>query len=66
MLCYQKMYDQMHKGGSDRKSGGHGPTGASKKDKESKTGQWEKIKPKPFDEMQKGMLTAFNRYICYT
>ncbi|NRA35628.1 MAG: hypothetical protein HRU17_20065 [Polyangiaceae bacterium] len=65
VLCYQKMYDQMHKGGSDRKSGGHGPTGASKKDKESKTGQWEKIKPKPFDEMQKGMLTAFNRYICY-
>ncbi|MDF3067808.1 MAG: ybgF [Polyangiaceae bacterium] len=65
VLCYQKMYDQMYKGDSDRKSKGLGPTGADEKDREAKKGEWEKFKPKPFTDMQKGMVTAFNRYVCY-
>lgn len=65
VLCYQKMYDQMYKGDSDRKSKGLGPTGADEKDQQAKKGEWEKFKPKPFTDMQKGMVTAFNRYVCY-
>jgi hypothetical protein len=65
VLCYQKMYDQMYKGDADRKSKGLGPTGADEKDREAKKGEWEKFKPKPFTDMQKGMVTAFNRYVCY-
>ena len=64
VLCYQKMYDQMYKGESDRKGKGLGPTG-SDKDRESKKGEWEKFKPKELTAMQKGMVQAFNRYICY-
>lgn len=65
VLCYQKMYDQLHKGGSDRKSGGYGPKGAGAEDREAKAGEWEKFKPKDLDPMQKGMIQAFNRYVCY-
>ncbi|HLV65442.1 MAG TPA: tetratricopeptide repeat protein [Polyangiaceae bacterium] len=64
VLCYQKMYDQMYKGEADRKGKGLGPTG-DEKDRQAKKGEWEKFKPKPLTEMQKGMLTAFNRYVCY-
>lgn len=65
VLCYQKMYDQMYKGQSDRKGKGLGPTGASADDQKGKKGEWEKFKPKPFTDTQKGMITAFNRYVCY-
>jgi tetratricopeptide (TPR) repeat protein len=65
VLCYQKMYDQLHKGKEDRKGKGLGPTGASKEDREAKKGEWEKFKPKAFDDKQKGMIQAFNRYVCY-
>lgn len=65
VLCYQKMYDQIHKGESDRKGRGLGPKGAAKEDREGTKGEWEKFKPKPFTEMQKGMVQAFNRYVCY-
>ncbi|MDQ2644062.1 MAG: hypothetical protein M3020_09620 [Myxococcota bacterium] len=64
VLCYQKMYDQMYKGESDRKGKGLGPTG-DEKDRQTKKGDWEKFKPKDLSDMQKGMLTAFNRYVCY-
>jgi len=63
VLCYQKMYDQMYKGESDRKGKGLGPTGEDT-DKQKK-GEWEKFKPKELTTMQKGMVQAFNRYICY-
>jgi tetratricopeptide (TPR) repeat protein len=63
VLCYQKMYDQIYKGDADRKGKGLGPKGGDDKDK--KVGEWEKLKPKEFSEMQKGMVTAFNRYVCY-
>jgi len=65
VLCYQKMYDQMYKGESDRKGKGLGPKGASESDREAKAGEWAKFKPKDFTEQQKGMVTAFNRYVCY-
>ncbi|MEZ4226747.1 MAG: tetratricopeptide repeat protein [Polyangiaceae bacterium] len=65
VLCYQKMYDAMYKGQADRKGKGLGPTGAGgDKDKDKKS-EWEKFKPKPFSDTQKGMITAFNRYVCY-
>lgn len=65
VLCYQKMYDQLYKGESDRKGKGLGPKGASKEDQKGQKGEWEKLKPKEFTDLQKGMLTAFNRYVCY-
>jgi TolA-binding protein len=65
VLCYQKMYDQMYKGDADRKGKGLGPKGASEEDKKAQKGLWDKIKPKPLTDQQKGMITAFNRYICY-
>src|SRR6188768_161030 len=65
VLCYQKMYDQMYKGATDRKGKGLGPKGAGEEDREAKKGEWEKFKPKPFTTMQTGMVTAFNRYVCY-
>lgn len=65
VLCYQKMYDQMYKGDADKKGKGLGPQGVDDKPREGRASEWEKFKPKPFTEMQKGMVTAFNRYICY-
>jgi TolA-binding protein len=65
VLCYQKMYDQMYKGDSDRVGKGLGLKGAGEKEREAKKGEWEKFKPKEFTSQQKGMLQAFNRYICY-
>ena len=63
VLCYQKMYDQMHKGDEDKKGKGLGPTGA--RVEEGAKNEWEKFKPKEFTDMQKGMIQAFNRYVCY-
>jgi len=65
VLCYQKMYDQMYKGDADRQGKGLGPKGAGKEDREAQKGEWEKFKPKEMTEQQKGMVTAFNRYVCY-
>ncbi|MCH2108582.1 MAG: tetratricopeptide repeat protein, partial [Polyangiaceae bacterium] len=65
VLCYTKMYEQQHKGDSDRQGKGLGPKGASEEDRQSKAGQWAKFKPKEFTPQQKGMVTAFNRYVCY-
>jgi tetratricopeptide (TPR) repeat protein len=65
VLCYQKMYDQMYKGNSDKVGKGLGPKGADEKDREAKKGEWDKFKPKPLSDLQKGMVMAFNRYVCY-
>src|SRR5690606_9545518 len=46
-----------------RKGGGNSPENVRVEEKDK--GEWEKFKPKPFNDMQKGMLTAFNRYVCY-
>ncbi|MDX2051124.1 MAG: hypothetical protein SFV15_01955 [Polyangiaceae bacterium] len=65
VLCYQKMYDQMYKGDSDRKGRNLGPKGSSEEDRKAQKGEWEKYKPKEFTSMQKGMVQAFSRYICF-
>ena len=65
VLCYQKMYDQVHKGVDARKGRGLGPTGADEKDRQAKKGEGEKFKPQTFSDSQKGMIQAFNRYVCY-
>ena len=65
VLCYQKMYDEMYAGKKDREGKGLGPKGASEEDQKAQKGEWEKFKPKDLTEFQKGMVTAFNRYICY-
>lgn len=65
VLCYQKMYDQMYQGGSDKKGKGLGPKGAKAEDQKASKSEWEKFKPKDFTALQKGMIQAFNRYVCF-
>jgi hypothetical protein len=62
VLCYQNIYDQTHANGADRKGAGNLP--GENKAKESKS-EDEKLAPKTFTDNQKGMISAFNRYICY-
>ena len=62
VLCYQNIYDEMHKGGKDRKGSGNMPGG--KKDEKAQS-EADKYKPKEFTDRQKGMITAFDRYVCY-
>ncbi len=63
VLCYQKMYDAMYQGDADKKGKGLGPKGA--KGDETKKSEWEKFKPKELTTLQKGMIQAFNRYVCF-
>jgi tetratricopeptide (TPR) repeat protein len=63
VLCYQNIYTEQHQGGAERKSTGNLPT-AGKKDK-GKNDKGKVLAPKDFTDGQKGMITAFNRYICY-
>lgn len=68
VLCYQNIYEETHKGGSDRKGSGNLPgKGDSGKQTEAakKAAEKEKLKPKEMTENQKGMVSAFNKYICY-
>ncbi|HTQ05803.1 MAG TPA: hypothetical protein VMI54_18200 [Polyangiaceae bacterium] len=66
VLCYQKMYDQMYKGDADRKGRDElALKGAGEKERSAKKGQWDTFKPKEMTSQQKGMVQAFNRYICY-
>jgi tetratricopeptide (TPR) repeat protein len=67
VLCYQNIYEETHKGGADRKGGGNGPGKDTGKPTEAakKAAEKEKLKPKDMTENQKGMVSAFNKYICY-
>lgn len=64
VLCYQKMYLAQHEGGSDRKGNKANLPSGAKGDKGTKQDS-AKFKPKEFTDSQKGMITAFNRYVCY-
>ncbi len=64
VLCYQNIYEETHKGGTDRKGAGNLP-GKKEDPKAKKVDEAEKLKPKEMTENQKGMVQAFNRYICY-
>jgi tetratricopeptide (TPR) repeat protein len=66
VLCYQNIYTETHKDGSDKKGGGNLPGGAGKKGAVAAANAHAKqLAPKPLTDAQKGMLTAFNRYVCY-
>ncbi|MDI1482159.1 hypothetical protein [Polyangium sp. y55x31] len=65
VLCYQNIYTELHKDGSEKKGTGQLPSaadGGKKGDKKADKAKWA---PKDLTDNQKGMLTAFNRYICY-
>ncbi len=64
VLCYQKIYEQQHSKGEDRKGAGNLP-GQKTKEKEAKLSDDDRLKAKELTDNQKGMLQAFNRYICY-
>jgi TolA-binding protein len=67
VLCYENIYAELHADGSHRKGTGELPGGGpGKEDPKKKKGtEADKFKPKDFTEQQKGMITAFNRYVCY-
>lgn len=67
VLCYQNIYEAMHKGGEDRKGMGNLPGASSgkKSEAERKAEEDTRLQPKQMTDNQKGMITAFNRYICY-
>jgi tetratricopeptide (TPR) repeat protein len=66
VLCYQNIYDEVHKDGSAKKGAGNLP-GQEKKANaaEKKAAETERLKPKDMTDNQKGMVSAFNKYICY-
>jgi TolA-binding protein len=64
VLCYQNIYTELHKDGSDKKGGGNLPS-AAQGGKAKKVSDKAKFAPKEFTDNQKGMITAFNRYVCY-
>jgi tetratricopeptide (TPR) repeat protein len=66
VLCYQNIYTETHKDGSDKKGTGNLPAGAGKDaKKDPKKTDKAKFAKKDLTDNQKGMLTAFNRYVCY-
>ncbi len=66
VLCYQNIYEQQHPKGSERKSSGNLPKlNKDEKAKAAAAAEEAKFKPKDMTEQQKGMISAFNKYICY-
>jgi len=66
VLCYQNIYAKTHADGSHRQSGGHlDADGKGKGKGKEKETDANKMKPKELAGPQKGMITAFDRYICY-
>jgi len=64
VLCYQNIYSERHKGDEAKKGTGNLP-GQDKKKGSGPPEDNEKYRPKDFTADQKGMITAFNRYVCY-
>jgi len=64
VLCYQKLYDQTHTGDKARKGTGNLP-GQDDKKKAAATSKNDELKKKDMSPSQKGMVQAFNRYVCY-
>jgi tetratricopeptide (TPR) repeat protein len=61
VLCYQKLYDQTHTGDRARRGTGHLP-GQVEAQAE---GARQSLAKKEMSPAQKGMVQAFNRYLCY-
>ena len=67
VLCYQNIYEETHKNGEAKKGSGNLPGQGDKKlnAKQQKEAEAAALKPKEMTESQKGMVSAFNKYICY-
>jgi tetratricopeptide (TPR) repeat protein len=67
VLCYQNIYEETHKNGEAKKGSGNLPGQKGEKlDKKAQAAQEAAaLKPKDMTESQKGMVSAFNKYICY-
>lgn len=66
VLCYQKLYDQTHAGDKARQGTGNLPGQKDdKKKKDAKKDASDELKKKEMTPAQKGMVQAFNRYVCY-
>jgi tetratricopeptide (TPR) repeat protein len=63
VLCYQNIYQAQHQQGADRKGSGNMPGQTTKK--QSKAEENAQFAPKQLNANQQGMITAFNRYVCY-
>ncbi|MCS6899612.1 MAG: hypothetical protein RMJ98_08040 [Myxococcales bacterium] len=65
VLCYQKLYDQIHAGDKGRQGTGNLPGQKDDKKKDSRKNTGDELKKKEMTPAQKGMVQAFNRYVCY-
>jgi tetratricopeptide (TPR) repeat protein len=63
VLCYQKLYDATHTGDKAHKGTGNLPGQGD--DKKKKEAEKDALKKKEMSVTQKGMVQAFNRYVCY-
>ncbi len=64
VLCYQKLYEQSHVGAKARQGTGNLP-GQEGGKKGAAAAPKEDLKKKDMTPTQKGMVQAFNRYVCY-
>ena len=66
VLCYQKMYDQMHKGDVGQEGQGPRSDGRRREGPRGQEGRVGEVQAQGASPTkQKGMITAFNRYVCY-
>src|SRR5207344_2415646 len=65
VLCYQNIYQAQHQDKSDRQGHAANMPGAAAGKKASKAEENAQFLPKPLNVNQQGMITAFNRYVCY-
>jgi TolA-binding protein len=66
VLCFQNIYEAQHPKNSERKGSGNLPKLTKEEKEKAKVAAEEgKFKPKDLTFQQKGMVSAFNRYICY-
>ena len=66
VLCFQNIYEAQHPKDSERKSSGNLPKlNKDEAKKAAAEAEEAKLKPKELTDQQKGMISAFNRYICY-
>ncbi len=70
VLCYQKIYEQTHSKEKERATLDARAKSSAKKSKTEqakadKAADAAKLQPKPYTDNQKGMIGAFNRYVCY-
>lgn len=57
VVCYQKLYQERHRDGSDRRGRGLAL--------ERSGSEWQRLQPRPLEDAQKRMLAAMNRYLCW-